>query len=462
MWNKKVGNLGAPNEEGNETTVAEENEEEDADKEKEDGEEKAAAAEDAKDNAEVNEKARLLEDVRKQYVTMSADIKDLLKNEWAGMITNIEGEKAKAEIQRKDSLRLAKNDTQATAQIEKEHTQRMTALNTQVQKLEREKQKKEESVAKQVATQETRIKALEADLKKMKAKKDDLEQAKKFDENRFFKFKKDIAKDMGDEKKKVQEEKKKGSEKDKQMTKMKTEMKKVDSLAQQAIAQLKGMQKKALDERQRRADQQEKEAASKGIDMDLIKDWITYNTDAMLKHEELKDYQQKQIEQKEKIESEMLEEGDRLTEILIQKEKLDFEKEDLETMPEDQKDEGRFFEIEDQLRDFGLEIESITQTLDDQQETLEFIQSKLNQATEEVEGFDLDSVAPMEFSALESVDSAKATLKVFFQVVLDLNIYKRELEKKCIDQDEAVIQMETEKRTLDARLKFMIENGGGS
>lgn len=63
--------------------------------------------------------------------------------------------------------------------------------------------------------------------------------------------------------------------------------------------------------------------------MDLIKDWITYNTDAMLKHEELKDYQQKQTEQKEKIESEMLEEGDRLTEVLMQKEKLEFEKEDL-------------------------------------------------------------------------------------------------------------------------------------
>lgn len=89
----------------------------------------------------------------------------------------------------------------------------------------------------------------------MKAKKDEIEQAKKFDENRFFKFKKEIAKDMTDEKKKVQEEKKKASEKDKQMSKMKTEMKKVDSLAQQAIAQLKGMQRKALEERQRRADQ---------------------------------------------------------------------------------------------------------------------------------------------------------------------------------------------------------------
>lgn len=61
----------------------------------------------------------------------------------------------------------------------------------------------------------------------------------------------------------------------------------------------------------------------------------------------------------------MLEEGDRLTDVLMQKEKLEFEKEDIENLPEDQKDEGRIFEIEDLLKDLQLEIESITQTLDD-------------------------------------------------------------------------------------------------
>jgi len=86
-----------------------------------------------------------------------------------------------------------------------------------------------------------------------------------------------------------------------------------------------------------------------------------------------------------------------------------------------------------------LEIGSITETLDMLEETLEFVQSKVNQVTEEVEGFDLDAVQPMSFNALDSIESAKATLKTFFQVVLDLNIYKRDLEQKCIDQDENVI-----------------------
>ena len=67
----------------------------------------------------------------------------------------------------------------------------------------------------------------------------------------------------------------------------------------------------------------------------------------MLKNQELKDYLEKQVEQKDKVENEMLEEGDRMTELLLLKEKLDFEKEELEATPEDQRDEGRILEIED-------------------------------------------------------------------------------------------------------------------
>lgn len=62
-------------------------------------------------------------------------------------------------------------------------------MNKQVAKQEAEKNKKEESVAKQVALQEARIRALEADVQKKKLQKEEVEKAKKLDENRFFKFK---------------------------------------------------------------------------------------------------------------------------------------------------------------------------------------------------------------------------------------------------------------------------------
>lgn len=110
----------------------------------------------------------------------------------------------------------------------------MDGLNAQVVKLQKEKEKKEESVAKQIALQEARIKALEADVEKQKKIREEVEKAKKFDENRFFKFKMTASKD-------IQQVKQQQKEKEKQMSKLKNEMKKVESIAQQKISQLKGL-----------------------------------------------------------------------------------------------------------------------------------------------------------------------------------------------------------------------------
>ena len=106
MWSKKVTSINKKP--GEEEEDVEKNEDEEEKKEEEEPKEEPVKEE---GNAEVDEKAKLLEDVRKQYVNMSSDIKDLLKNEWAGMITNLEGEKAKAELQRKDNLLKSKGDS---------------------------------------------------------------------------------------------------------------------------------------------------------------------------------------------------------------------------------------------------------------------------------------------------------------------------------------------------------------
>ena len=117
-----------------------------------------------------------------------------------------------------------------------------------------------------------------------------------------------------------------------------------------------------------------------------------------------------------------------MTELLIAKEKLEYEREELDAVPEDQKDEGRIIEIDESLKDMTMDINSITETLDMLDETLEFVQSKSNQIMEELESFDIETITPMNFNALGSIESAKATLKTFFGVVLDLNVYKRDLE----------------------------------
>jgi len=69
----------------------------------------------------------------------------------------------------------------------------------------------------------------------------------------------------------------------------------------------------------------------------------------------------------------MLEEGDRMTDVLIMREKLLAEKEELDAQPEGERDEGRLLELEEELKDLGLEIQSITETLDLLEGTLEFV-----------------------------------------------------------------------------------------
>ena len=83
----------------------------------------------------------------------------------------------------------------------------------------------------------------------------------------------------------------------------------------------------------------------------LIKERISQKTEGMLQQQELKEYCDKQVVQKDNVEAEMLEEGDRLTKVLIMKEKLEFENHEIEAMAEDKRDEGHLLEIDDNFRD---------------------------------------------------------------------------------------------------------------
>ena len=69
------------------------------------------------------------------------------------------------------------------------------------------------------------------------------------------------------------------------------------------------------------------------------------------------------------------------------------------------------------------------------EETLNFVNGKVDSVTEEIEDFDMES-NQLSFNALESIDSAKETLKVFFKIFLDKNIWCRELENKLLEMDD--------------------------
>jgi len=141
----------------------------------------------------------------------------------------------------------------------------------------------------------------------------------------------------------------------------------------------------------------------------------------------------------------MLEEGDRLTDLILQKERLEYEMEENATAPDNggEFDEARQLEIEAELEDVVTESDSITATLDVLEEHLDHVETKVGQIEAEIKAFDINSVQAPRFKGLNNVDNARATLKTFFMVLLDLNVYKRDLENKLIENDEMVLELQS-------------------
>ena len=168
---------------------------------------------------------------------------------------------------------------------------------------------------------------MENEVAKMKKQRDDAITKEKYGEERFSKFKSNVNKDLISFKKQAKD-------KDQAVYKLKSDLKKTDQMVSQKIQELKTLQKKAREEAEKRRKEEESEQNSKGIDIDAIKDWIHQSTDQMLKQQELNDYLKKQLEQREEIEDDMLKEGDRLTDLILQKERLEFEAEQNSTAAE--------------------------------------------------------------------------------------------------------------------------------
>lgn len=209
---------------------------------------------------------------------------------------------------------------------------------------------------------------MEQELAKQKKANETLEIQKKYGEERYSKMRVQTGKDISNYKKTV-------ADKEKTVYSLKNELKKTDAIVNQKMNELKALQAKAKEEKLKRMAEEEKEQDAKGVDVEAIKDWIHMSTDQLLKQQELKEYLKKLHAQKEEIEDEMLTEGDRLTELIVQKERLEDESNELNSCIAEGKeyDQVRLIEVEQELEDVDLESNSITQTLDQIDEHLDYV-----------------------------------------------------------------------------------------
>ena len=183
----------------------------------------------------------------------------------------------------------------------------------------REKIKQQESVTKQISMRESKIKNLEDDVAKMRRNKESLEKQIKSEWDKHSKFKQKFEKELINAKKA-------NTDKDRELIKLKQDLKKTDQQMNSKITELRAMKARVNEERLRRDIEKKEEMEKKGIDIDRIKVWITQNTEKMFRARELQESMTKHNQEKTRIEDEMFSEGDKLSEIMLDKERKDIEK----------------------------------------------------------------------------------------------------------------------------------------
>lgn len=80
----------------------------------------------------------------------------------------------------------------------------------------------------------------------------------------------------------------------------------------------------------------------------------------------------------------------------------------------------------------------ILETLESLDTTLNYINERVNKMTESLYEIDLeeDEIKPLVFKGLKTVEAARITLRTFFEALLDMNVYKTDLEDKCAELSE--------------------------
>lgn len=174
----------------------------------------------------LDDKEKILAAVKQNVDQMKSDFNELLKNTWASKIADIQKSMLAAEADRKKLPQ--PTDSKMAQHQEREFNKKMEDYKVQLDKQHKDKSSKEESIQKLMVQQETRIKALESDLQKIKKEKEEMETQKKYGEERFHKFKSTTTKETATFKKAV-------SDKEKTVSKLKSDLKKNDHLMNQKI-----------------------------------------------------------------------------------------------------------------------------------------------------------------------------------------------------------------------------------
>lgn len=125
-------------------------------------------------------------------------------------------------------------------------------------------------------------------------------------------------------------------------------------------------------------------------------------------------------------------------------------------------DEGFVIMLEDEIDSLQAAELMLLETLESLDSTLSYVNDRIKRLEEQIHQTDFEKKQPLQFRGLQSVEAAKITLKTFFDMVLDLNFYQRDLEETISELTENISKLESENEVLQMRIEGLVLDKGVS
>ena len=118
--------------------------------------------------------------------------------------------------------------------------------------------------------------------------------------------------------------------------------------------------------------------------------------------------------------------------------KLQVRKQRLEQRRSQTEDEAQQVLVVEELRQVDCELEAARETVETLETQADFVEAKLAQIDAELLQFSPDDVEQLRFDQVQSIEGARACLGAFFGILLDVNVYKTELEARSAQQEATI------------------------
>mmetsp|Transcript_23012 Transcript_23012/g.22357 ORF Transcript_23012/g.22357 Transcript_23012/m.22357 type:complete len:160 (+) Transcript_23012:2389-2868(+) len=117
-------------------------------------------------------------------------------------------------------------------------------------------------------------------------------------------------------------------------------------------------------------------------------------------------------------------------------------------MVDENQNDDEVYQINEEVDSIEFEMKALQDNIESMEEKQDFIQSKITNYNAELVGLNPDDIEQLRFDEVQSIEGARACLEAFFGILLDVNVYKKQLEALSLQNEATIDTLKSEVEEL--------------